>query len=215
VLAAQWRSLSRAATLVAVVTSPAAFLFLNREVGWNVGWSLVATVFAVAAFRGLVDLGLRRVIPWPSLFGTEDARLQEEDVVGRRRTWFWRKVYGVAWLLVLLIGAVVVIRLLTRGFDDTSLTGTARDVLAGVVAVVAAAPRIGAFGLLLGGYFLFNFMILLGPMLLMGISQIRGFEPGDADWGVRLADVRGQAEAKEEVRAASAATSRPRRPSRR
>ena len=43
-------------------------------------------------------------------------------------------------------------------------------------------------------------MILIGPMLLMGISQIRGFEPGDADWGVKLDDVRGQAEAKEEVR---------------
>ena len=37
-------------------------------------------------------------------------------------------------------------------------------------------------------------------MLMMGISQIRGFEPGDAEWGVRLGDVRGQAEAKEEVR---------------
>ena len=48
--------------------------------------------------------------------------------------------------------------------------------------------------------FIFNFLILLGPLLLMGISQIRGFEPGDADWGVKLDDVRGQAEAKEEVR---------------
>ena len=35
---------------------------------------------------------------------------------------------------------------------------------------------------------------------MMGISQIQGFEPGDADWGVKLDDVRGQAEAKEEVR---------------
>jgi cell division protease FtsH len=34
----------------------------------------------------------------------------------------------------------------------------------------------------------------------MNLSQIQGFEPGDAEWGVRLADVRGQAEAKEEVR---------------
>ena len=51
-------------------------------------------------------------------------------------------------------------------------------------------------------FFLFisNFLILLGPMLLMGITQIRGYEPGDADWGVKLDDVRGQAEAKEEVR---------------
>ena len=48
--------------------------------------------------------------------------------------------------------------------------------------------------------FIANFAILMGPMLLMGISQIRGFEPGDAQWGVKLGDVRGQIEAKEEVR---------------
>src|SRR3954451_12670697 len=49
-------------------------------------------------------------------------------------------------------------------------------------------------------FLLFNFAILFGPLMLVGITQMRGFEPGDADWGVRLDDVRGQAEAKEEVR---------------
>ena len=48
--------------------------------------------------------------------------------------------------------------------------------------------------------FLANFLIFMGPMMLMGISQIRGYEPGDAEWGVKLDHVRGQAEAKEEVR---------------
>ena len=37
-------------------------------------------------------------------------------------------------------------------------------------------------------------------MLAMGISQIRGYQPGDAEWGVKLEHVRGQAEAKEEIR---------------
>ena len=45
-----------------------------------------------------------------------------------------------------------------------------------------------------------NFAIFFGPFLLMAVSQIRSYEPGDADWGVKLEDVRGQAEAKEEVR---------------
>ena len=36
-------------------------------------------------------------------------------------------------------------------------------------------------------------------MLFLGIQQIKAYEPGDADWGVKLADVRGQAEAKEEI----------------
>src|SRR5262249_28381402 len=51
-------------------------------------------------------------------------------------------------------------------------------------------------------FFLFfaNFFIFMGPLMLMGISQIRGYEPGDAEWGVKLEHVRGQAEAKEEVR---------------
>ena len=48
--------------------------------------------------------------------------------------------------------------------------------------------------------FIANFAILLGPLLAMNLTQVRGFEPGDAEWGVRLADVRGQQEAKEEVR---------------
>src|SRR5205814_2950157 len=48
--------------------------------------------------------------------------------------------------------------------------------------------------------FLANFAIFFGPFLLMAASQIRSYEPGDADWGVNLEDVRGQAEAKEEVR---------------
>ena len=47
--------------------------------------------------------------------------------------------------------------------------------------------------------FLANFLILFGPMLILGIQQIKAYEPGDADWGVKLADVRGQAEAKEEI----------------
>ncbi len=37
-------------------------------------------------------------------------------------------------------------------------------------------------------------------LLLMNITQIKAYEPGDANWGVKLADVRGQADAKEEIR---------------
>ena len=41
----------------------------------------------------------------------------------------------------------------------------------------------------------------MGPMLLMNIvADARRSSPGDAEWGVKLEDVRGQAEAKEEVR---------------
>jgi hypothetical protein len=39
---------------------------------------------AVIAFRGLVDVVFRRFIPWPSLFGTDETRLREDDVLARR-----------------------------------------------------------------------------------------------------------------------------------
>src|SRR5438034_10105880 len=62
------------------------------------------------------------------------------------------------------------------------------------------SPQIQGYLFALPLLFFINLIILFGPMLAMGISQIRAFEPGDADWGVRLEHVRGQAEAKEEVR---------------
>ena len=51
-------------------------------------------------------------------------------------------------------------------------------------------------------FFLFaaNMLLFMGPLLAMGIMQIKAFEPGDAEWGVKLDDVRGQPEAKEDIR---------------
>ena len=62
----QWRRLSRAATFVALMTSPAVFIWLREVQGWSTLWSFVGTFFAVIAFRGMVDLVFRRAIPWPS-----------------------------------------------------------------------------------------------------------------------------------------------------
>src|SRR5947209_20263649 len=88
-LARGWRKLTRVATFVAVLTSPAAFAWFHHHQHMSLGWSIAATVGVVIAFRGLVDIAVRRFIPWPSLFGTDDIQLREEDVVNRRRAWFW------------------------------------------------------------------------------------------------------------------------------
>ena len=83
-LAMEWRKLGRAATFVAVLTSPATFAYLTMRQGWPVGWALLVTVASVAAFRGLVDVVAHRFIPRASLYGAEQPLL-EEDVVARRR----------------------------------------------------------------------------------------------------------------------------------
>src|SRR5262249_45164055 len=147
----------------------------------------------------LIDLVLRRFIPWPSLFGTEDARLKEEDVVNRRRAWFWRFWFKLAFLVFLIITAVFFVKLLVHGPSSTTWPETAGSIFHGFFHLVST-PTLWVQLLCFGFLFLGNFLIFMGPLMLMGISQIRGFEPGDAEWGVKLDDVRGQKEAKEEIR---------------
>ena len=172
----QWRALRRAATLVAILATPAVYFWLHEHVGWSTWGSILGALGLVIVMRGAMDLAFRRFIPWPSLFGAQDARLAEEDVLNRRRAWFWTSFFK--WAIIL--GGIAAIMWWLDAWG--SLT------------------QILPLLLILPFYFILNFVILLGPMMWMGISQIHGYEPGDATWGVKLDDVRGQAEAKEEVR---------------
>jgi cell division protease FtsH len=175
-LAGQWRKLTRAATFVALLTAPAVFVWLNQTQGWAWYWSLTASLFLVVCVRGLADLAFHWAIPRPSLFGLESMQLREEDVVARRRVWFWK-----FWVkATIVVGAVVLVFWLF-----------------GIVEyLIPVLPLLVIFPF----YMIMNFAILFGPLLFMNLSQIQAFEPGDAEWGVKMADVRGQAEAKEEVR---------------
>ena len=175
-LASQWRRLTRAATIVALVTAPALVVWFNQTQGWAWYWSILAALLVVVCFRGVFDLIFHRFIPRPSLFGLESQQLREEDVVARRRVWFWR-----FWVKIAIVAIVV------GGFFYA---------IGGVGYLVQVLPLLVIFPF----YMIFNFAILFGPLLMMNLSQIQAFEPGDAEWGVQLADVRGQAEAKEEVR---------------
>ena len=194
-LGEQWRLLTRMATAIAVGTSPAAFAWFHVKLGWGIGWSLVVTFFTIIAFRGLVDLMTRRLIPWPSLYGTDDAELKEEDVVNRRRASFWRFWARAGMFFVWLFTAIWVVRVLAFDGPLNWLTNVG-DVLDGVANLL---PLVSGYVVILPFLFLVNFLILFGPLMLIGVTQMRGFEPGDADWGVRLEDVRGQDEAKVEV----------------
>jgi cell division protease FtsH len=199
-LAQQWRWLARAATFVAILTSPAAFVYLHKHHGWSVGWSVAGAIALIAAFRGFIDLVLRRFIPWPSLFGTDDTRLREEDIVSRRRVSFWHFWWRLVRIFFVIVIVCIVYRALVHGWGAANPWTVTKDVLYWIGDLPHKLKAYLPFLAILPFYFIFNFLILMGPLLLMGISQIRGFEPGDADWGVRLDDVRGQDEAKEEVR---------------
>src|SRR4051794_20990143 len=191
-LAREWRKLSRAATIVAVLTSPGLFLVFYHSNGWPLWVSLLVTFVCVIAFRGLIDVLAHKVIPSPSIYGAEK-ELQEEDVVSRRRLWYWRKKWrqvvflgGGAFLILCFIG------LFTGDGPFGTLSSIGNAISQNFATILVLFIQLPIF-------FLINFLILFGPLVFMGIQQIKGYEPGDADWGVKLEDVRGQVEAKEEI----------------
>jgi ATP-dependent Zn protease len=192
-LAEEWRALRRAATIVALLTSPAFFLLLWERNGWNPLVAFLVTFAAVIMFRGLVDVIVRRLIPWPNLYNA-DQELLDEDVIARRRAWYWRKkfrrltIFGTLFLLI--FGGIALL-------NNESIGDAVSNFIHGIG---KSAGTLAVLAIQLPVFFIFNFLIFLGPMLVMGIRQMKGYEPGDADWGVKLADVRGQKEAKEEVR---------------
>src|SRR4051794_30077703 len=106
-LAGQWRQLTRAATFVALLTSPAFFAILYQRNGWGFVAALVVTFIGVIMFRGLVDVLARKMIPSPSLYGA-DQRMAEEDVINKRRVWYWRTNYRRLSSL-LILGTVVIL----------------------------------------------------------------------------------------------------------
>jgi cell division protease FtsH len=151
----------------------------------------------VAAFRGLVDVLAHRFIPRASLYGAEPALL-ESDVVARRRTWFWRtKWRRWTWIAGSLLVLLVAVNLIHNAASGPASLADTLSMLARALPLllVQFLPYLLLFPML----FLFNFLILFGPLAFFGVKQMKGYEPGDADWGVRLDDVRGQAEPKEDV----------------
>jgi cell division protease FtsH len=196
-LATQWRQLTRAATFVALLTSPAFFVILYQRNGWGFLAALVVTAAAVIAFRGLVDVLARKLIPSPSLYGA-DQRMADEDVIAKRRLWYWRTKYRRLSYLVVFGGTLILAIFLIQyiGGNPVSLSDALHSIGSWFVTL---GPTLLVLGLQLPLLFFINLLILFGPLLFFGIQQIKGYEPGDADWGVHLEDVRGQAEAKAEV----------------
>ena len=202
-LVAHWKAFARFATGVAVVTSPAFFLFLYRVLGWTALASVIVTALGVFALRGLIDTVARLAIPYPGLFD-ESATARTADITARRRAWFWQTWWRRAWfvgVVYALIAAVVFVVHAARG--DTDIVGALKAPAQWLTDQSGGSLDVGSaigFALYLLIFLAFQVVILLGPMLYAGIKQINAFEPGDADWDVRMADVRGQAEPVEEIR---------------
>ena len=196
-LASEWRKLGRIATIVALLTAPALYVLLHNSVGWPVIWSIVGALAGLVIFRGLVDVIAHKLVPFPSLFGAQDD-LRQEDVIARRRHWYWKtKFRRGLWLFVILaIVFYFAARANSKTTGEMSFAGGWDQI--GIWAG-KAAPMAAQYAVILFVFFFINLFILFGPLFFFSIQQIKGYEPGDADWGVKMDDVRGQAEAKLEI----------------
>jgi cell division protease FtsH len=186
-LQGEWRRLGRAATFVAVLTSPAVFAWLYGANDWPLIWALLATFLLVIAFRGFIDVVAHKLIPRASLYGA-GRELMEADIVAQRRVWYWRTRFRqLFWVALIFGGAIALLYAFGSSLSDFF------DFLPQLFVYLLS------FGLQIPLFFLVNILILFGPLLFFGLKQMKGYEPGDADWGVKLQDVRGQAEPKAEV----------------
>jgi ATP-dependent Zn protease len=197
-LAQEWRRLTKAATAVALITAPAFFLVLYDTNHLSLFWALIVTAMAVVIFRGLVEVVARKLIPSPSLYGA-DASLKQEDIVARRRYWYWRTKFRRVPIWILFILLLLAFCQLLFAFAGISAPFFRPFQGLRQIFPPDTLPQLGLIFIQLPLLFFVNFAIFFGPFLFFAVRQIRGYEPGDASWGVKIDDVRGQAEAKEEI----------------
>ncbi|HEY2440474.1 MAG TPA: AAA family ATPase [Solirubrobacteraceae bacterium] len=197
-LAAEWRRLGRAATFVALLTAPAFFLVLFESNHLSLIASVIITIAAVVIFRGLVEVISRKLIPSPSLYGAHQ-RLMEQDLVARRRYWFWRTKFRRLPMWILAI--VLLLALCQLLFAFAGVSAPLLHPFQGLRQIFppSTLPQLALVFVQLPLLLFINVFILFGPFLFMAARGIRSYEPGDASWGVKIEDVRGQAEAKEEI----------------
>jgi cell division protease FtsH len=197
-LAYEWRRLTRAATAVALLTAPAFFLVLYDSNHLSLAASIIITVLAVVIFRGLVEVIARKLIPWPSLYGAGES-LKHDDLIARRRHWYWRTKFRrvpiyIAFILLLLAFCQAL-------FAFAGVSASFFHPFDGLRQIFPpdTLPQLALVFVQLPLLLFINVFILFGPFLFMAVRGVRSYEPGDASWGVKMDDVRGQAEAKEEI----------------
>lgn len=165
-----------------LLVSLSAFFFGYLFLGLGAGWALIYALIAVLVLRGLFSWIRRSLVLRERIADYDD---QSQRTLETNRYIFWRRVFFFAALLITyLIGASAI-----SGLGP----GEALTVL----------PRLifQALGLVLqlGALFLANFALFFGPFILFGKMGRETLEPGDANYDVKIEDVRGQRSAVSEM----------------
>lgn len=158
------------------------FLWATFVLHYEVLWALVYALVVVILIRGLASW-IKRYLVLTERIGEE--RDVDTRTIETNRYIFWRRLFAILVLLAAYFGLAYELFGLDPGAALVALPGLLFNVITTV------------------GYFLIfmvaNFAILFGPFLLFGRMGRETLSPGDANYDVKVEDVRGQKSAVTEM----------------
>ena len=164
-----------------VGSSAFAFALIYLQLG--LGWSIVYAIAAMLICRGILTLFKRWLILSERIAPENSA---DERTIETNRAIFWRRLL---WLAI-LFGTYFGVAFLFYGLGPLE----ALDALPGVIA--AALPQLIYFLVIM----IANFMLFFGAFFIYGRIGRTYVDPGEANYEVKIEDVRGQKSAVEEMR---------------
>jgi ATP-dependent Zn protease len=164
-----------------VGSSAFAFALIYLQLG--IGWSIAYAVAAMLVCRGVLTL-FKRWLILSERIAPENT--PDERTIETNRGIFWRRLLRLAVVFALYFSGAF----LFYGLDPLS----ALDVLPGLIA--AALPQLAYFLVIM----IANFMLFFGAFFIYGRIGRTYVDPGEANYEVKIEDVRGQKSAVEEMR---------------
>jgi len=159
--------------------------FASALIGLQLGvaWSLVYAIVAMLVCRGLLTLFKRWLILSERIAPENNP---DERTLETNRALFWRRIRSLA----ILFGIYFAIYFVFYGLGPLE----SLSALPGVIA--AAIPQLAYFLVIM----IANFMLFFGAFFIYGRIGRTYVDPGEANYDVRIEDVRGQRSAVDEMR---------------
>jgi ATP-dependent Zn protease len=168
--------------ILAMLLGSAAFLQGYVLFQWGLLLSFLFALASVVILRGLLSWVRRSLVLRERI---ADETTQDKRTLETNRYIFWRR-------------ATVLIVLCTLYFGGAFVLG-GLGLLDALVLLVTMLGQALLLVVQLGALFLANFMLFFGPFLLFARMGRETYRPGDANYEVRIADVRGQKSAVNEM----------------
>ena len=168
--------------IFALLVASSAFLYGLLLMQWGFIASFLFALAAVVILRGILSWVRRSLILREKI---ADESSQDKRTLETNRYIFWRRTTVFLVLSVLYFGGAFIG--FGLGFFDA------------LVALISLSGQALLLVVQLGALFLANFALFFGPFLLFARMGRETYRPGDANYEVRIQDVRGQKSAVNEM----------------